>query len=54
MDAKKKTILAASLLFLWAGLAVWQWRLLQEPVRVPLMNDTKIIIEGIADKQPIN
>jgi len=38
MDAKKKTILAASLLLLWAGLAVWQWRLLQEPVRVPLMN----------------
>jgi len=36
MDAKKKTILAASLIVLWAGLAVWQWRLLQEPVRVPL------------------
>ena len=40
MDAKKKTILAASLIFLWEGLAVWQWRLLQEPVRVPLMNVT--------------
>ncbi len=40
MDAKKKTILAASLLVLWAGLAVWQWRLLQEPVRVPLTNVT--------------
>lgn len=38
MDAKKKTILAASLLVLWAGLAVWQWRLVQEPVRVPLTN----------------
>lgn len=38
MDTKKKTILAASLLVLWAGLAVWQWRLLQEPVRVPLTN----------------
>jgi hypothetical protein len=38
MDAKKKTILAASLLLLWAGLGVWQWRLLQEPVRVPLTN----------------
>lgn len=38
MDAKKKTILAASLLLLWAGLAVWQWRILQEPVRVPLTN----------------
>ncbi|TKB94789.1 MAG: hypothetical protein E8D40_00535 [Nitrospira sp.] len=38
MDAKKKTILAVSLLLLWAGLAVWQWRLLQEPVRVPLTN----------------
>ncbi len=38
MYAKKKTILAASLFLLWAGLAVWQWRLLQEPVRVPLTN----------------
>ena len=38
MDAKKKTILAASLLLLWAGLVVWQWRILQEPVRVPLTN----------------
>jgi hypothetical protein len=40
MDAKKKTILAASLIFLWAGLAVWQWQFLQEPVRVPLTNVT--------------
>lgn len=40
MNSKKKTILAASLIFLWAGLAVWQWRLLQEPVRVPLTNVT--------------
>ncbi len=39
MDAKRKTILAASLIFLWAGLAVWQWGL-QEPVRVPLTNVT--------------
>ncbi|MDK2742955.1 MAG: hypothetical protein H8K03_17635 [Nitrospira sp.] len=38
MDSKKKTILAASLILLWAGLAVWQWRLLEEPVRVPLTN----------------
>lgn len=38
MDAKKKTILAASLLLLWAGLAVWQWRSMQEPARVPLTN----------------
>jgi hypothetical protein len=38
MDPKKKTILAASLIVLWAGLALWQWRLLQEPVRVPLTN----------------
>ena len=40
MDAKKKTILAASLIALWVGLAVWQWRLLQEPVHVPLTNIT--------------
>jgi len=38
MDAKKKTTIAASLLVLWAGLAVWQWRLVQEPARVPLTN----------------
>ncbi len=38
MDAKKKTVFAVSLVFLWAGLAVWQWRLLQEPLRVPLTN----------------
>ena len=38
MDTKKKRIFAASLLILWAGLAVWQWRLLPEPVRVPLTN----------------
>ena len=40
MDAKKKMIFAVSLIFLWAGLAVWQWRLLEEPVRVPLTNVT--------------
>ncbi|HEU5408661.1 MAG TPA: hypothetical protein VFU48_12890 [Nitrospira sp.] len=40
MDTKRKTILAASLIFLWAGLAVWQWRLLQEPVRIALTNVT--------------
>jgi hypothetical protein len=40
MDAKKKAILAVSLIFLWAGLTVWQWRLLKEPVRVPLSNVT--------------
>ena len=38
MDPKKKTILAASLIVLWAGLVVWQWQLLQDPVRVPLTN----------------
>ncbi|MBS0184039.1 MAG: hypothetical protein JSS39_16755 [Nitrospira sp.] len=46
MDAKKKTILAASLIFLWVGLAVWQWRLLQEPVRVPLTNVTGHLAAG--------
>lgn len=40
MDAKKKTICAAVLLFLWAGLALWQWQRLQEPLRVPLTNVT--------------
>jgi hypothetical protein len=40
MDAKKKRILAASLILLWAGLAVWQWRLQEDSVRVPLANVT--------------
>ena len=40
MDAKTKTILAVALSFLWAGLVVWQWQLLQEPVRIPLTNVT--------------
>jgi len=40
MDAKRKTILAAVLVFVWMGLAVWQWGALKEPVRVPLTNVT--------------
>ncbi len=40
MDAKTKTILAASLILLWVGLAVWHWRSQQEVVRVPLTNVT--------------
>ena len=40
MNVNTKTILAASLMFLWAGLAVWQWQLLQEPVHIPLTNVT--------------
>jgi hypothetical protein len=40
MNAKKKAILAVSLIVLWAGLAVWQWRLLEEPVHIPLSNVT--------------
>lgn len=40
MDAKRKTILAAVLALMWAGLAVWQWGTLKEPVRVPLTNVT--------------
>lgn len=46
MDVKKKTVLAVSLIFLWAGLTVWQWRLLQEPVRVPLTNVTGHLSAG--------
>lgn len=40
MDAKRKTILAAVLVCMWMGLAVWQWGALKEPVRVPLANVT--------------
>lgn len=40
MDARTKMILAVSLVVLWAGLAAWQWRFMEEPVRVPLTNVT--------------
>ena len=40
MDAKKKTLLAFGLGSLWVGLAVWQWGVVKEPVRVPLTNTT--------------
>ena len=40
MDAKKKTLLAFGLGFLWVGLAVWQWGAVKEPIRVPLTNAT--------------
>lgn len=46
MDAKNKSILAALLIVVWAGLAVWQWRLLQEPVRVPLTNIAGLPLAG--------
>lgn len=40
MDSRKKMILAVALAVVWAGLAAWQWRLLEEPVHVPLTNVT--------------
>jgi hypothetical protein len=40
MDARKKSVLAAVLVVLWAGLAAWQWGTWKEPVRVPLTNVT--------------
>ncbi|MGQ0668039.1 MAG: hypothetical protein ACT4O4_13490 [Nitrospiraceae bacterium] len=40
MDAKKNSMLAAVLVLLWAGLAVWQWGTVKEPLRVPLTNVT--------------
>jgi hypothetical protein len=46
MSTKQKSILAFSLLVLWAGLAVWQWRLLEESVRVPLENVTGLASSG--------
>jgi hypothetical protein len=46
MDAKKKRILAASLILLWAGLAAWQWRLQEDSVRVPLANVTGLPSAG--------
>lgn len=46
MDAKRKAILASVLGLLWAGLAVWQWGALKEPVRVPLTNVTGATSSG--------
>ncbi len=46
MDARKKMILATSLVVLWAGLAVRQWRFTEEPVRVPLTNVTGLASSG--------
>lgn len=40
MDAKRKLMLAVVLFLVWAGLAVWQWGVWEEPVRVPLTNVT--------------
>ncbi|OYT19035.1 MAG: hypothetical protein CCU26_13980 [Nitrospira sp. UW-LDO-01] len=40
MDATKKVMMAGSLILIWAALAVWQWNLLEAPVRVPLTNVT--------------
>jgi len=38
MDARKKTLLAALLGAVWIGVALWQWDVFKEPVRVPLSN----------------
>ncbi|MFO0777761.1 MAG: hypothetical protein U0223_09195 [Nitrospira sp.] len=46
MDAKQKAMVAGSLILVWAGLAVSQWNLLEEPARVPLTNITGPAIGG--------
>lgn len=40
MDAKQKVLVAGALILVWAGLAVSQWNMLEEPARVPLTNVT--------------
>lgn len=40
MDGKQKAMVAGALILAWVGLAVSQWELLKEPVRVPLTNIT--------------
>jgi hypothetical protein len=42
MDLRRKTILAAVLLLVWIGLAIWQWGTWKEPIRTPLVNVTGI------------
>lgn len=39
-------ILATSLVLLWAGLAAWQWRVMEEPAHVPLTNITGPAFSG--------
>jgi len=46
METRQKMILATSLVLLWAGLAAWQWRLMDEPARVPLTNITGPAFSG--------
>jgi len=46
MDGKQKAVVAGSLMLVWAGLAVSQWNLLEEPARVPLTNITGPATEG--------
>jgi hypothetical protein len=40
MDLRRKIILAAVLLLVWIGLAIWQWGTWKEPTRTPLINVT--------------
>lgn len=40
MDLRRKIILAAVLLLVWIGLAIWQWGTWKEPTRTPLVNVT--------------
>ena len=40
MTDQKKRLLAASLMLIWGGIALWQWRSWEEPVHVPLSNVT--------------
>lgn len=42
----KKKLMAASLALIWAGVAIWQWETIEEPVRVPLTNVTGQVSVG--------
>lgn len=46
MEPRKKVVLASSLILVWAGLGVWQWHFMEEPLHVPLTNITGLPASG--------
>lgn len=51
METRTKNILASGLVLLWAGLAAWQWNVMEEPQRVPLTNVTGPASSGRQDAE---
>jgi len=54
MDAKKKIFVAAILGSAWIGLALWEWDVFKDPVRVPLSNVTGMAVSGRTIKDNVS